>query len=148
MSGLLVNEITWSCSEITSTAARFDLNNDYLANALFSLLTLNHCEKTTTYMETLVQLYQSRRSAKVARYIGKLYFRQGNYSKAREYFNDALELSKDSILKAKVYYYLSQIELNKGNKQGAYTYAKKSAKEPSVSQLAYLLIGDLFLFQL
>ncbi|WP_115123038.1 hypothetical protein [Marinirhabdus gelatinilytica] len=101
------------------------------------------CE-TPMFFKMVQQLHTLEPSAKSAFYLGKLAERDGNGSKAMEYYNQAAELETTPKDKARVYYTIAENMRKKGSLSSARSYYNKALEQnPSLGR-AYLRIANMY----
>jgi tetratricopeptide (TPR) repeat protein len=96
------------------------------------------------FFKLVEALHQAEPSAKTAYYLGQLAAKDGNASKAMEYYNQSAELEEDPLDKAKVYYSIANNYKSKGSLSQARSYYRKALKnQPSLGR-AYLKIAEMY----
>ncbi|MDX1463109.1 MAG: hypothetical protein R3359_08635 [Marinirhabdus sp.] len=106
-------------------------------------LNAKDCE-TPLFFKMVQQLHTIEPSAKSAFYLGRLAERDGNGSKAMEYYNQAAELETNPKDKANVYYSIAENMRKKGSYGSARNYYNKAlSQNPSLGR-AYLRIAAMY----
>lgn len=106
-------------------------------------LNAKDCE-TPMFFKMVQQLHTLEPSAKSAFYLGRLAEKDGDKSKAMEYYNQSAELETKPKDKARVYYTIAENMRAKGSLSSARTYYNKAvAEDPSMGR-AYLKIANMY----
>jgi len=106
-------------------------------------LNAKDCE-TPMFFKMVQQLHTLEPSAKSAFYLGRLAEKDGNNSKAREYYDQAAELETSPKDKAKIYYSIAENMRKKGSKSSARNYYNKALAENPSLGVAYLRIAKMY----
>ncbi len=102
------------------------------------------CSNDPIFKKLVVQLDNIEPSYSSAYYLAIMYKKEGNTSKAKEYFLKAVGLADKAYDKAKIYFALARMDAKAGRKSSARNYANKAlANKPSMGS-AYLLIAGLY----
>jgi tetratricopeptide (TPR) repeat protein len=109
-----------------------------------SRLAAKECTNNKLFKDIVEALYKKEPSATSAKFLAIKYKKEGNYSKALQYFKNAAQLETNKYEKAKLYYYMAVIAKKMGQKSKARSYAYEALKyKPSMGH-AYLLIAALY----
>ncbi|SHI60668.1 Tetratricopeptide repeat-containing protein [Mesonia phycicola] len=96
------------------------------------------------FFQLVEALHTAEPSAKTAFYLGQLADKDGNSSKALEYYNQSAELESEPLAKAKVYYTIANKYKAKGSFSNARSFYRKALKfQPSLG-IAYLKIAAMY----
>lgn len=106
-------------------------------------LNAKDCE-TPMFFKLVQQLHTIEPSAKSAFYLGRLAEKDGNGSKAMEYYNQAAELETTPKDKAKVYMSIAENMRKKGSSSSARNYYNKALAENPSLGIAYLRIAKMY----
>ncbi|MAZ71583.1 MAG: hypothetical protein CMC70_00405 [Flavobacteriaceae bacterium] len=106
-------------------------------------LNAKECE-TPMFFKLVQQLHTIEPSARSAFYLGKLAERDGNASKAMEYYNQAAELETKPKAKADVYFSIAENMRKKGSLSSARTYYNKALEQNPSKGIAYLRIAKMY----
>lgn len=96
------------------------------------------------FFELVQQLHILEPSAKSAYYLGKLAEKDGNNSKALEYYNQSADLETNASDKAKVYYSIAENFRKKGSNGQARSYYMKMVEVKPSAGIAYLKIANMY----
>ena len=99
---------------------------------------------TPLFFKMVQQLHTIEPSAKSAFYLGRLAEKDGNGSKAMEYYNQAAELETKPKDKARVYYSIAENMRKKGSLSSARSYYNKALAENPSLGVAYLRIAKMY----
>jgi len=102
------------------------------------------CTKGELFKNIVEALHQIEPSANSSKYLAIRYKKQGNLSKAMEYYRQALELETDPYKKAQILYSMAVIAKKQGNKPKARSLAYEALKYKPSMGAAYLLIAGLY----
>ncbi|OAB79818.1 tetratricopeptide repeat protein [Cochleicola gelatinilyticus] len=105
-------------------------------------LSAKDCD-TPMFFKMVQQLHNLEPSAKSAYYLGKLADKDGNSSKALEYYNQAADLETNSNDKARVYYSIAENFRKKGSYGSARSYYLKQVEAKPSAGIAYLKIAQM-----
>ena len=106
-------------------------------------LNAKDCE-TPLFFKMVQQLHSLDPSAKSAFYLGRLAEKDGNSSKAMEYYNQAADLETNPKDKARIYYSIAENMRKKGSFGSARTYYNKAVAENPSFGNAYLRIAKMY----
>jgi len=96
------------------------------------------------YRRIVEAFHELKPSATSAQFLAYRYVKAGQYSKAMEYYEEALKLADDPHQKAKILYKMAVLAKKQGNKPKARQLALEALQyQPSLGQ-AYLLIATLY----
>ncbi|WP_164679420.1 hypothetical protein [Rasiella rasia] len=101
------------------------------------------CE-TPMFFKMVQQLHTLDPSAKSAFYLGRLAEKDGDASKAMDYYNQAAELETNPKDRAKVYYSIAENMRRKGSLSSARNYYNKAVAESPTFGNAYLRIAKMY----
>ena len=101
------------------------------------------CE-TPLFFKMVQQLHNLEPSAKSAYYLGRLADKDGNSSKALEYYNQAADLETNPSDKARVYYSIAENFRKKGSFGSARNYYNKMLEAKPSAGIAYLRIASMY----
>lgn len=102
------------------------------------------CTDNDLFYKISEQLYKLKPSAQSAYYLGALQEKKGNTQQSIKYFNEAVDLEKDTYKKASILLRIAIKYQKRGQPQVAYTYAQKALKERPGFGNAYLVIASLY----
>ncbi|TQD38528.1 tetratricopeptide repeat protein [Haloflavibacter putidus] len=124
----------------------FDENKndvDWLKRAA-ARLSAKECTKDPLFFKLVEALHQKEPSAKSALYLGQLASKDGNASKALEYYNQSAELEDNNLDKARVYKMIAGNYKSRGQYSSARKYYRRALKaQPSLGS-AYLQIASMY----
>jgi len=107
-------------------------------------LSEKECTKDKLFKDIVEALHAKEPSATSARFLAIRYKREGNLSKAMEYYRQALEMETNPHVKAKILYNMAVIAKKQGNKPKARALAMEALKYQPSMGAAYLLIAGLY----
>jgi len=116
-------------------------NADWLKRAA-GRLDGKECE-TPLFLRMVEQLHTLEPSAKSAFYLGRLADKEGDASKALDYYNQAADLETDNNAKAKIYYNIAENKRKAGSFGQARTYYNKMLEAKPSAGIAYLKIAQM-----
>ncbi len=102
------------------------------------------CTNDPIFTKIVEALHKIEPSATSAKFLAIKYKKAKNYSKAIQYYKNAINLERNPYEKAKLYYSLASIYAKLGNKPKARENALKALKYKSSMGAAYLLIANLY----
>jgi len=102
------------------------------------------CTKGDLFKNIVEELHRIEPSATSAKFLAIRYKKQGNLSKAMEYYRQALELETDPYKKASILYSMAVIAKKQGQKAKARNLAYEALKYKPSMGAAYLLIASLY----
>lgn len=148
---LFVNSSAADCKSIINAfQPKFDAEptNVDLAKKIVNLLrkgNSDECKLSDLYMRAAVLVYENEKSSSAAHAIGQAYFKKGEYSKAEQYYNEAISLEENKDKKADMYYELGLLYFTGMNN---YSKARQIARQalsvdPNYGK-AYILIGKAY----
>jgi len=112
---------------------------------IVKLLYIKECTDCDLYAKAAENLYKLEPSPLSAYALAKLFVKRGSFSKAVEYYKNAIELVEDDAEKAKYYYELGVIVSGKMNQQQqARSYAYKAIELNKGWGKPYILIGNAY----
>lgn len=107
-----------------------------------SLLEKGKCTDHPFYRQASEQLYDLRPSSGAAYHLAKLFMKDEKIDKAMEYFEEAIDKSKDSVRTSGYYQQLGNIYFSiKDNNRKAVSLGKKAVNYDPNNGSAYILIG-------
>lgn len=109
-----------------------------------SLLSRKGCTEDQPYFKIAESLYQLEPSAAAAASMAKMYVGQKQYSKANDFFKQAVEQETDNSKKAEYTLYLAKVALINGQLETAKNYAQKAASLRSGWGEPYMIIGSAY----
>ncbi len=144
----LVNSGVASCDKIVPIfEAKYEANKDNIdmLKVILKLLARQECTDSKVYAMASEQLYKLQPSAFAAYSVAQLFVKKGEYSKAVEYYQQAIKLDSLDDKKAQYYYEMAIISGTKlGQSSAARTYANKAAELKKGWGKPYILIGQLY----
>jgi len=123
-------------------------NDTTLLKKITRLLDKKDCTKTELFFLSTESLHKNKPTGRSAYLMGKMYWfktdaSKEDISKAENYFIEAIP-GLDEPLKAKTYYYLAVINMDKKSFSEARSYAQKSLQINPNDGKCYILIGDMY----
>lgn len=137
-----------SCEDLINIyAPRMKANPDdkSLTKKIVHLFERKKCLEAPVYLEAAEKLYKFEPAASSAASLARMYAAKGNYSKASNLYNEAIDL--DSSVNKKALYHLELAELNLHklkNYQQARVHAQRAASLRSGWGRPYIVIGDIY----
>ncbi|MBL7929044.1 MAG: hypothetical protein JNL47_06180 [Bacteroidia bacterium] len=137
-----------SCEDLINIyAPRMKANPDdkSLTKKIVHLFERKKCLEAPVYLEAAEKLYKFEPAASSAASLARMYAAKGNYSKASNLYNEAIDL--DSSVNKKALYHLELAELNLHklkNYQQARVHALRAASLRSGWGRPYIVIGDIY----
>ncbi len=102
------------------------------------------CTDDPTFFKVAEALYQLEPSATAARAVGLIAAKNGNYSKAVEYFKEAANLEVDPKKQATDYIRIANYSIKLNRLSDAKTYAQKAANARSGWGAPYIIIASVY----
>lgn len=136
-----------SCEVLSkSLADKYEANKENLnwLKKSESLLSRKSCTEAQPYFKIAESLYKLEPSAAAAASMAKMYVGQKQYSKANDFFKQAIEQETDNNKKAEYTLYLAKVALINGQAETAKNYALKAAGLRSGWGEPYLIIGSAY----
>jgi len=144
----LVNSGVASCDKIVPIfQSKFEANKDNIdmLKVILKLLARQECTDSKVYAQASEQLNKLQPSAFSAYSLAQLFVKKGEYSKAVEYYQQAIKLDSINEKKAQYYYEMGIITGTKlGQMSAAKNYALKAAELKKGWGKPYILIGQLY----
>lgn len=144
----LVNSGVASCDKIVPIfEAKYDANKDNIdmLKVILKLLARQECTDSKVYAQASEQLNKLQPSAFSAYSLAQLFVKKGDYTKAVEYYQQAIKLDSISEKKAQYYYEMAIVTGTKlGQLSNARNYANKAAEYKKGWGKPYILIGQLY----
>ncbi len=109
-----------------------------------SRLAAKECTNDPIFTKIVEALHKIEPSATSAKFLAIKYKKAKNYSKAIQYYKNAISLENKPYEKAKLYYSLASIYAKTGNKSKARENALNALKYKPSMGAAYLLIANLY----
>lgn len=109
-----------------------------------SRLSAKKCTEGDMFFKITEALHDVDPSAKSAKYLGQLAEKDGNTSKAIEYYKQSIDLEENKLDKAKVYYQIANMYNNQGNKSAARTNYRNALNHNPSLGAAYLKIANMY----
>lgn len=100
------------------------------------------CE-TPLFVRLVEQLNVLEPSARTLLYLGNIAQKEGNFSKANEYYNQAVDLETNPNKKAEIYYRLAESARKKGSFSTARSFYNKMLDVKPSAGIAYLKIAQM-----
>jgi tetratricopeptide (TPR) repeat protein len=116
-------------------------NDLVLLKRITALFNQNNFTQSTLFAQASESLYKVEPSANAANNLARLFEVQGNAEKSIYYYNQAIELETDPIVKAGYYYRISVIFEQQGNHQVCRTNALKAIELNPAFGDPYIIIG-------
>jgi len=144
----LVNSGVASCDKIVPIfAAKYEANKENIdmLKVILKLLARQECTDSKVYAQASEQLNKLQPSAFSAYSLAQLFVKKGEYSKAVEYYQQAIKLDSLNDKKAQYYYEMAIITGTKlGQPSAARNYAYKAAELRKGWGKPYILVGQLY----
>lgn len=144
----LVNSGVASCDKIVPIfETKYEANKDNIdmLKVILKLLTRQECTDSKVYAQASEQLNKLQPSAFSAYSLAQFFVKKGEYTKAVEYYQQAIKLDSINEKKAQYYYEMAIITGTKlGQLSTARNYANKAAEHRKGWGKPYILIGQLY----
>ncbi|GAB4233886.1 MAG: hypothetical protein Tsb0034_07330 [Ekhidna sp.] len=119
-----------------------DLN---MAKKIFDLMIKGKCIDRPLALKAAEMIQENEPTFGVAKFLGAKYDKEGNPSRAQEFYAEAASLTDDNSEKAEMYVNIAKSQMRQGQKSTARNSARRALSfDPSYSD-AYKLIGDLYM---
>lgn len=116
-----------------------------LAKQIFGLLLSNKCTDSPLAVKAAEIVNENQPDYGIAKFIAGKAAKEGDVSKAFDYFNKAADLTDDNLEKAEIHLSIARLHIRQNDKASARRSARKAlAFDPSAKN-AYKLIGDLYM---
>lgn len=115
----------------------------WLRNAA-SRLFAKECTDDPIFFKVVEAQNNLKPSAKTALYLGRLAQKNGNMSKALDYYNQSAELEDKPADKARVYYNIAETYKKKGSFSSARSFYRKALSQKPSMGVAYLKIAEMY----
>lgn len=116
-----------------------------LAKKIVSFSLSENCTDSEAFIETAKVVSKESPDFGLIRFIAVKAKSSSDYETAKEYFEQALDLTEDNIKKGEVYLELADIAGKQGQKATARSYAYKAVEADPTKKEAYIVIGDMYL---
>lgn len=133
---------------VSKLVPEFQQNPDdaELANKIFVFAFDGGCTEESWFVDAAEKVFESDPNFGVAKLLGSRYAKDEDYSKAKDYFLKAVELTEDNTDKGSVLKQIASIERIAGNKAEARSYATKTMEvDPALASEMNEMIGDMIL---
>lgn len=144
----LVNSGVASCDKIVPIfGAKYEANKENIdmLKVILKLLARQECTDSKVYAQASEQLNKLQPSAFSAYSLAQLFVKKGEYTKAVEYYQQAIKLDSINEKKAQYYYEMAIITGTKlGQLAIARNYANKAAEYRKGWGKPYILIGQFY----
>lgn len=132
-------------SEIFEPRIDNNPNDIDLIKKTHALLSANRCEGSDFYRKVAVKLHANEPSALLAYELSKIFLNMKNFTRAEEYFKNAIELEQDPTRKSVFLVEYGNIVYNEfKNPQKARTLALEALSLNPQMGHAYILIGNIY----
>lgn len=118
-------------------------DKEFLSKTI-ALLRSVGCTESNVYFTMSEHLFNLEPSAEAAIGIANKAFKDNNYSRARDYYEKALDLSTDSNDKAEIYYLLAVMSYKQNSFSSARSYANQAIANKSNFGAPLLLIANMY----
>ena len=116
-----------------------------LLKKIISLLANRDCEESDLYASTSENLYKIEPSAQAAYNLARLFYKNEDYQKSCDYYEEAIKGETDADLKAKYHYELGLILFSQyDDLSNARSHARQAIQSKPGWGEPYLLIGNLY----
>lgn len=105
---------------------------------------LEDCTDNPIFFNISESIYSLQPSAPAARAMFIMAYRNGDYSKATQYVNEAISYELDPVKRSNDYIKLAQVNLKRGNLAGAKRAAVNAANANKGSAEPYVLLGQIY----
>lgn len=109
-----------------------------------SMLYQKDCTDSDLFVKLVEAQHQLKPSAKSALYLGKLAEKNGNASKAMDYYNESAQLETNPSDRATVYYVIATNYKDKGSYAKARNFYRKALEQKPSLGAAYLQIASMY----
>ncbi len=117
-----------------------------MAKKIFAGMLSAKCTDNPIWLEAGELINKNEPNFGLAKNLGRRFQSEGNYDKALQYFERAVELANSAEDKGEINYYIALTYYQKGSKSTARNYAFQSINaDPGKAKDAYSLIGDLYM---
>ncbi len=144
---ILMGIVTVDCNFVrTNLAPKFKQNpNDItLAKKIFAFMLQDKCTDDPLWLEAAEKIHQVEKDYGLAKNLAIRYLANENYTKANQFFKEALELASNNQDKADIFIYQANIEAKKGNKPVARDLYRQALTADPNKKEAFEKIGDLY----
>ncbi|MBN1116815.1 MAG: tetratricopeptide repeat protein [Bacteroidales bacterium] len=115
-----------------------------LLTKITELLKQTDCQKSDLFAQASESLFELEPSAKAGANLAIVFADRKDYEKAIEYYNKAIEIETDNSQKAKYYYQLAAIAMEKRNLIEVKQNCKQAISLDSGFGKAYILLGNAY----
>ena len=116
-----------------------------LAKKIFGLMLQQKCTDSPLAMETAIAVNEVEPSYGIAKFIASKAASEGDYPKALEYYQKAIDLADENEKKAEIYLNMARVQGSIGAKADARSSARKALAFDPSNKDPYTLIGDLYM---
>lgn len=116
-----------------------------LAKKIFGLMLQQKCTDSPLAMEAAIAVNNVEPNYGIAKFIGSKAASDGDMTKAKEYFQKAIDLTDENEKKADVYLNLARVQASQGSKSEARSSARKALAFDPSNKEPYVFIGDLYM---
>ena len=122
---------------------KLELTKDELGKML-QLMEKKRCQDSKTYKLAAQKLCALEPSSKCKSALADIYYREGNYSEATKYVNEAISLEKNAAAQSQNYLILADIYLKQGSLQSTLNACNKALEYNPNNGNAYILIAGVY----
>ncbi len=145
---VLAATITVDCNFVESNLGpklEQNPNDDKLAKKIFQLMLTGKCTDSPLALQAAEIVHKKEASYGLAKFIATRSQLDKNFSKAVDYYNQAIRLADSQEKKAEIYFDLAKLYAAKGDKAESRSSAYRAVKEDPSLKDAYALIGNLYM---
>ncbi|MBS0010692.1 MAG: hypothetical protein KFF49_04740 [Bacteroidales bacterium] len=115
-----------------------------LLKRVLELLEESHCTDSDLYYTTAENLYAIEKTAQSAYHLAEMNYSKMNFSKAEEYYLEAIKMEENKNLVSSYYVKLATLRLNSEDYRLARDYAKKAIEANPDNGTAYMIVGNAY----
>jgi hypothetical protein len=111
---------------------------------VITMLTEAGCQGSELFYKATTRLYDTERSAAAAAQLAEMNVARKKYDEAEKYYNEAIELETNSVVKSGLLTKLATLELTSDNKQAARDFAKAAYSLDPANGNALFIIAEAY----
>ncbi|MDH4057166.1 MAG: tetratricopeptide repeat protein [Cyclobacteriaceae bacterium] len=144
---ILISMIKVDCEFVrTNLGPKFKQNpkDIALAKKIFAFMLQDKCTDDPLWLQAAEEISLVEKDYGLLKNLAIRYVAMENYTKANQYFSEAIPLAPTASDKADIYIYQGSIEAKKGSKPAARDFYRQALSADASKKEAYEKIGDLY----
>jgi tetratricopeptide (TPR) repeat protein len=144
---ILLGTVAVNCDFVRKNLGpKFKANPNDISTAkkIFAFMLQDKCTDDPLWLQAAEKISETEKDFGLLKNLAIRYLAMENYTRANQYFKEAIEAAQTNSEKADVFIYQGSIEAKKGNKPAARDYFRQALAVDGSKKEAYEKIGDLY----